>query len=344
MMQRAMILVAVILTIALFTLGCRRNSGTTIAGWMNIPAPFSNTMPIDNAQGLEFMCKRTFTDYGSNPPRIYYEEVWLKSNGEYFIECTEIFKYINGIMVPASGPEVMLHNQELEQGTGYFSVFQRGFHIRDPYLFLDNYNYSVISHSEDYLGRDSVRVRILSKYPDRPNYEVWFDKKTALVLKYIEDTVAVDPLTVMEITEIDFTPNFTGIEFKSNAMEKKTVDKNSLMTIGFTVYQPMFVPVGFKSTGLYEIKIGGSPVLRWSYTDGVQEIVIGEYQSPGAPSPQGGLLPEPVMGDIHNVHFSTNAGLRVVIFDLKTTSILIKANLYEEEIATMIESLDQLKF
>ena len=44
MKQRAMILVAVTLAMALLTLGCGRSSGTSIAGWMNMPAPFSNTI------------------------------------------------------------------------------------------------------------------------------------------------------------------------------------------------------------------------------------------------------------------------------------------------------------
>jgi hypothetical protein len=334
MMHRAMTLTAVVLTVALFALGCGRPSGNTLAGWMNRPAPFSNTMPIDSTQGLEFMCKRTFTDYSSNPPKIYYEELWIKANGEYFIECTQICKYVNGIPIPISAPELMLHNEELQQGLGYHAVFHRGFHIHDPYLFLENYNYTIINHNAQYLGRDALRIRITAKYPDRPSYEVWIDRKTSLVMKYIEDTIAVDPLTMMEITEIDFTPHFSGITFKNFELKKEEVGQN----IGFTLYRPLFYPAGYQATTPYRVTIGEIEVLRWSYTDGVQEIIIGEYKAMSAQGNKGNLNPEPVMGDIQNVHFAVDAGLHVTYFDFKDTTIMIKANLYEEEIAAMIES------
>jgi len=258
----------------LLMVGCGEPSGKNMSMGFSPDAVLANSISISPAKDLEYCVTRTFHDWDVFPPRVYHEKLWLNSNNDYCIECLNIFEEINGDLIPCPSSEVKKYNQQLTQGKGYFAVFERGFQIRDAKLFLENYNFLILNLNEEFLGRKSMVVRITSKYLDRPNYTVWIDHKTKLILKYIEDTISVDPLTMMEITELDFNPLFSGIQFHPTNIQKQTIKPSEIEQMGFQTYVPMFVPEGFsfQPKNIYKMKLGESP-----WCDG--RIVMGSKRS-----------------------------------------------------------------
>jgi hypothetical protein len=282
---------------------------------------------------------RTYSDWSSGQLRVYHEIVWYREDGAYRIECTAIYIEVNGNMVPASLEEVDRYNQQLKQGQGKFAVFDRGFEIHEPHLFLENYNYAIIDPNQPYLDRTAMVVRITSKYLDRSNFTVWIDQESGLLLKYIEDTLITNPLTMMEVTSLDLEPDFTGVEFYQHDILEEEIDRQAATQLGFEVFEPLYLPQGFYPMPMLKVDLKGILVLRLAYTDGIQKLVISQFQLESK-SPMG---PDPVPIYNINVHLNWYVGLNRAIFKVQQTHFDIKGHIHEEELGSVIASLEIMK-
>jgi len=303
------------------------------------PEELIHCIPSAVDSGIDYHVKRKYTSYETNPPRVYVEEVWSQADGNYFITSEEIFEiFYHGPeeeWIPIIREELDRYNNNLKWGQGYFAAKNRGFEIRDPYLFLENYNYFVLSASETYLDRLTLVVRITSKHLDRPNYTAWIDFETGLVLKYVEDTLTMNPLTVMEITELNLNPDFSGITFYDHDIHESEIQLKDATQLGFLVYQPLFIPQGFELDSVFEVTSYDRPELKLVYSDGIQEIVIKQTLL-NSPNPSG-LVPESTTNNI-KLNITSYAGLTSTHFLLGNLHCAIRARIHEQELAAMIES------
>lgn len=338
-MKRSSILaLLLILSSALLGIGC----GGSLAP---SAAQTTNGIPVTANLGIDYHALHVYSDWGAKSPRIYHEKIWRTSENEYRIECTAIFENYNNLgtwlLLPPS--EVEKYNKTLAKGQGYFNVFERGFKITDPDLFLQNYNYSIINPGQPYLDRDAVVVRVTSVWQDRPNYTIWMDKMTGLVLKYIEDTPTMDPLTTMEVTELDLNPDFTGIEFFSSPIQKEQIDYHKGDPFVFKIFEPLYTPPGFFLEEALKVQLYDNSIFRLIYTDGIQRIVISQFRISSVL--QSGSMPSPSSGTVNPIiiNHTYKAGKSVTVFDKKGTQFDIRTNLSEEEIDFIIESLTQVK-
>ena len=199
---RRFTLFLLMMLLGIITHGCGRGFSGSGGSLSSMNIHFTNCLPVCSG-GFQMPCyvERIFSDWDSSPPKVYHERVWFDSGNSYRIECTGIWEEQRGSgLQPCPQSEVDTYNNLLEGGQGYFAVFNRGFKITDPDLFLENYNYSILNPDTRFLGRDAVLIEIVSKQQDRPNYTVWIDRELGLVLKYIQSTLVKDPLTIMEVT------------------------------------------------------------------------------------------------------------------------------------------------
>jgi len=287
---------------------------------------------------IDYCLSRTFTDRSVNPHRIYTEKVWHRKDHKYYIECQSIVLLDNGNKIACSGSEVLTYNQNLSHGMGYMAMFKRGFNINDPTLFLNNYNFSVIAVNLPFLQRKAIVASIKSKHQDRPNYYVWIDQKTGLVLKYVEETLERSNLTVMEVTELDTAPDLSNIPLidPDKFREGKQIDlEYADSEFNFPVYQPIYLPPGFKlysceKVELNRISSNDISFFRLKYMDGIQEIsIIQNMNLNKLPPYNSALLGNASIAGIHVTHFA----------DGETQFQLKGGNIDEQEIITMLNSL-----
>lgn len=305
----------------------------------------TNGIPITANLGIDYCATYVYSDWGAKSPRIYHEKKWRTSENEYRIECLAIFENYNNLgtwlLLPA--PELEKYNKRLAKGQGNFNVFERGFKITDPDLFLQNYNYSILNPGQPFLDRDAVVVRVTSIWQDRPNYTLWMDKETGLVLKYIEDTPTMDPLTMMEITELDLNPDFTGIEFYESPIQKEPINYHKGDPFVFKIFEPLYTPPGFFLEEALKVQLFDNSIFRLTFTDGIQRIVISQFKLSSVL--QSGSMPSPSSGGLNPIviNHTYTAGKSVTVFDKKGTQFDMRSNLSEEEIDFIIESLMPVK-
>jgi hypothetical protein len=329
----------VLLLLAVFMVGCGPESSLSVQS--SSDSILTNVIPVSHQPDLRYHVTRIYSDFSVFPPRTYEEEVWFRSDSEYHIQCNEILEGVADAATPAPAHEKEKFNSLLKGGQGRFAVFHRGFKIRDAELFLDNYNYFILNANETFLGRSAALVKVTSRYLDRPGYTVWIDNRTGLILKYIEETLSMSPLSVMEVTSLDLDPDFTGVDFPDRpelAREELSLAEAS-SNLSTPLFVPEYLPKGFDfqylSKGRITSSTGQSHIdfHTLSYTDGVQTLVIGQYPLMFRPAVELGR-------DLSIVLNRDNtAGLRSTVFFVDDTQFTVRANLHEEELQYVIYSL-----
>ncbi len=308
----------------------------------------TNLLPLSQGSNLDYYAEYTFSDYSVVPPKVYHEKLWHAADGKYRIECSGIFELIGQQLVPCPQSELDGYNQLLTQGWGYFVVNERGFRIRNPEYFLENYNYAILNPHEPYLDRTALVTRITTANQDRPNYTVWHDRDCGLPLKYIEDTLTTDPLSVMEMTQLDMDPDFTGIDFYDfpDGTLVESLSLEDMSNFGFSLFYPVYIPDGFHPLTPQMVEISGIQRIRIAYTDGIQEIVISEVslleimKKSGNPSVIPSLSPKNLVNVV--LGNDSKAGLHATHFTIGLTRLVVRSIIHEEEIASMIDSLAPL--
>ena len=338
--------------------GTASSAGNTIASTGNSTSSSGGFnqgcgIPLSQELSLDYYMERVFKDYSVPEPRIYTERVWHTAGGDYRIERMDIHRELpDGTLESCSPEEVNTYNHFLTQGLGYYAVHDRGFRIRDAGIFLQNYNYTVLNDQLTFLGRKAILARITSHYQDRPNYTVWFDRFTGMVLRYEEDTLAVDPLYAMEVTQLNLQPDFTGIHFYNQDfhIQRCMLEPSQLGQLGFQVFVPIYVPSGFVPRRPEGVEMEGLLRLRFAYTDGVQEIVLSELSMEallnkagrhGANFPSSKTIPTPLTWVILGNEYE--AGLQASHFTLGETRVVVRSAMDEMETASLIESLVPLQ-
>lgn len=339
-----MIRIAWVLLLLILTAGCGPDGSLSMQSLSRLDD--TNLIPLAPAQNLSYHCTRTFQDLSVDPPRIYREEIWHRSPSEFLVTCTGISERIDGAEVPCSAEDLGRFNEDLARsGLGRYVLFQRGFNIQDAQLFLDNYNYIVWDEGAALLGRIALQVRVLSKFTDRPSYTVWLDRETGLVLKYIEDTLTRNPLSVMEVTSLELDPDMSGIAVPRQGANRNAEEielQSAAQEISFTVYDHRYLPQGFflQSSTLERLNQSEGDHIDFVnlvYTDGLQTIKVLQFKPLFQ---QNAFQVSPDSNQVAVLNFYRRAGLFHQIFLYKGTQFAVSANsLHEEHLWMMIRSL-----
>lgn len=363
-MMRFYRIISFILIVTLVTsiTGCGRIDLST-SGLGSDLIDLSQAIPVINMGQLDFYSEQVFQDFHENPPKTYYERLWVCRDGRFFYTCTKIEKLIDGEWIECSQAELDKYNRSLTSGLkGRYVAFERGFKIKDPILFLENYNYSILHTNKKYLNRTALVVRVTSAQLDRPSYTVWLDKKTGFVLKYTEDTPLFDPIYKLEVTLFDTTPDFSSIDLlDSKPVDEPLSSDNSLANgFSFRTYKPRYLLDGFRQVSCVKRTLihsdGNIDSFMLSYSDGLQTFSM--FQSPTFIAPdttKGGMqtLVQKVLDkenkarDAQTVFVTSATGLACVskagslswTFAAGGTTFIIRGKAHELELETFIHSL-----
>ena len=296
----------------------------------------SQFMPID------YIMERVYKDFTVDPPMFYHERIWHRMDHQYHIECSAIYRLIDGEMISVTPSELAAYNQLLTQGHGYYSVFGRGFQITDPELFLLNYNYTILGMNMPCIGRKATVAHVVPKMQDRPNFFVWIDQTTGLVLKYVEETLAMSPTSILEVETLNLNPDFSMVTLHQRDLSVESIDLISAnKQFGFPVFKPRYLPSGFVLSEVSKVTIPRQldddiVTFRLTYHDGIQELSLFQYHRLDIPV---GTIPPAVVSNVR-INFATKAGLMTTHFRQGFTEFLLRASqLDQNELATVIQSL-----
>jgi hypothetical protein len=157
----------------------------------------------------------------------------------------------------------------------------------DPALIAENYRLELLAR-ESLAGRDAERYALLPRRPGRASYEFAVDRQNRFILAFRAvtadgkrlydgrfESIAFDPPPPAEEKPAKPAVNRPAQERPHRVVRSRVTEKELRGAMDFTVWQPRWVPPGFKPRTLewYKIPNMGEAVLaRWS--DGMVGIHV----------------------------------------------------------------------
>ena len=239
----------------------------------------------------------------------------------------------------------------------------------DLSLLLSNYSLKATDGGE-IVGRDTYRIEILPKYPDRKSKQIWVDRKTGIVLKSVVTRPVDGVVDTTQFTTIALSPDtwtlpdsgMQPLELpKQEARGVSTgtkwigvIDKAELATLSsierkerFTLLSPSFLPSGFV---MEEVRDFPSPtdsqgrVIHILYSDGLSSISLFlQQEEPLWPDKVRSFLFGGGRRDGNTRHHPDEHGVAVVEGAQNGTRYVLVSDVATDTLKKMADSLSPIK-
>lgn len=286
-----------------------------------------------------YACVRKYSRWVDGELSTQTERFVRDATGRFAIELLSLDgKSAGDPMTAAEKREFERVRALLRGGLGNLVANWRDFSVRDHDLFEANYLWQVLSQDESVAGRPAWLLDIDPRYPDRPSYTAWIDAETFVPLKIVETTPEGAFASTMEILEIDYSPDLSGVEFTDLSFVEQTpaTDQELSAWANFKRFEPTYLPAGFELESTRLGKVAGFPVAITEWTDGVSELMLVQYGelAPGIAPTSG----HPA-GAFVDVRISRpTATVLEAVFHLEGTQVHVFGKVDQGELQTVIES------
>ncbi len=305
--------------------------------------------------GTSVVARRVYHDYAGTSPSGVTERLVVAPDGRAKLELLEL----NGLArSEMTSPEMIAAFDRLAQqyaaGHGNFALKVRDFHVVDLALFEANYSCQVLGDGGLIAGRPTFVSRVMPRVLDRPWYEVWVDVERHSVLKYIEHLPTGEVAAEMETQSIEFNADTSNETFPvlqvGPSIPVTLGTLASYLPQGFKAWLPVgasgYLPAGFVESAFEVTTLVGFPTIRWRCTDGVQELIVAEYQAlqlppPSTASAEGYTGLTQVDLNVYGSFVSTDFALGTSPTD-RGTQIHVLGKVDPEEIELLVESLTRV--
>ncbi len=298
---------------------------------------------IDQAQSGEdvtFIAERRYTDHAGSEFGTYTERFVQGQDGLFRVDLLTL----DGLT------RAQLSSQEavdrfdrtcarFAAGFGTYIARGRDFRARDPGLLGANYSFVLFDAPALVAGRPVHVAEVKPKLFDRPWYLVWVDQETLVTLKYLEFLPSGVLAAEMETLVIEYDPDLTQETFQLPAhTEQVELDPAQLVAfVPFKVLAPTYLPSGFVLSSCRMSRKADQDVVMFSYTDGLQELFVAEYQElPGGAAPPSGS--EPIRVGMARYGAAHDAELALL-----GTQLHFTGKVDAQELMLVVECLDLLK-
>ncbi|MFG0319655.1 MAG: hypothetical protein ACF8XB_20450 [Planctomycetota bacterium JB042] len=289
---------------------------------------------VEASRELTWVAERQYVDYVGTTPSVAIERFTHGPDGAFRVDLLEL----NGkapVDMSASEFEAFETLQELLQGgRGRHVARMRDFEVRDTELFAANYSWTVFDTPASVAGRAALVAEAKPHRMDRPWYRVWVDQLNLVTLKYEEFLPSGTLASEMEVLSIEFAPDLSEVEFQASlrSAPQEIAPEQIGAFVAFEALVPSYLPEGFVLTSCRLSGLAGSPALVLSYEDGLQELLLVQYQELEPSEPLEGV---PVTVKVAAYGPTVDADLRLI-----GTQLHVTAKVTEGEIMAVIEGLE----
>ncbi len=290
---------------------------------------------VEASRELTWVAERQYVDYVGTSPSVAVERFTHGPDGAFRVELLELNGKTPDAMNASEFESFETLRELLLGGRGRHVARMRDFEVRDTELFAANYSWTVFDTQSSVAGRAALVAEAKPYRMDRPWYRVWVDQSNLVTLKYEEYLPNGTLASEMEVLSIAFAPDLSEVEFQSSL--RSAPQEIALEQIGafvaFEALVPSYLPEGFVLTSCRLTGLAGSPVLVLSFEDGVQELLLVQYQEIVPSEPLEGV---PVTVKMAAYGPTVDAGLRLI-----GTQLHVTAKVTEGEIMAVIEGLEK---
>lgn len=286
---------------------------------------------VEHIQDVNYVATRRYTDFVGVVP---------STMTERFVRVDDVATVdllsLNGVLPEAMGDSQRAEFDRLSgmlmRGLGNYVAKMRDFEVRDYELFEANYTWVELEGARTIAGREVRVVEVKPRRLDRPFYTVWMDAETLVTLQYLEYLPTGALASKMEVLDISYDP--VSAPSEPVKPSQHDVSMNEVRGLAdFDVLTPTYLPEGFVQTSVRLTEQAGSPVVIFSFEDGVQELFMVQYPE---------LQPTPQDGEAVAVGMSAYGATCDAAFSVMGTQFHTTCKLDEEEVMSVIEGLDLL--
>lgn len=303
------------------------------------------------APKIAYVCERSVIDFGDGielytgtgqlaDPVVHTEMFARDGAGRYSVRLlTRNGKALQDIQDPAEFLAFEALSARFESGFGAYIANVRDFSVRDQDLFSENYHWNKVADSQVVAGREAFVAEVRPVYDDRPSYMVWSDTVTKVPLKIKEFTASGALSSEMEVTAIEYAPDFLAEEFADlSFIQQNEVSEADLSSFAnFELFEPGYLPAGFVASSSRVGSVSGFPVVVQTWTDGVLELMLTQYAAMIADPAQ--ASPDVVAESYSAVGVERSGMTRDAMFEFRGTQVHLTAKLAKAEFATVLENL-----
>ena len=304
--------------------------------------PSTTEQVWQEASSIPFTAVRTFKEFkGGVIQGSYTERFHHAANGDHAVELEKLGGLPFAQLLAADQNEFVRLQEWMKDGFGRYIARMRDVSIQDQELFEQNYTYTVLSETEVVAGRPARLAEIRPVFPDRPNYLVWTDQTTFVVLKSLEFLASGALVSEMTTESIEYGADHSQVTFPDHSafVQAEEIDESEVpQHASFNLYMPVYLPAGFEPRPIRTGYVHGHKFLSWTWSDGVIELMLIQYAAlqPGEEKPE---------------HYPPNAPVSVRVADygsmldawffVEGTQVHFMSKLSSDEFSTVIESIMQ---
>ena len=292
---------------------------------------------LKKSQMLTYVAERSFVDYvGTTPMKV--GERFHRSADGFRLELLSVNGKVPGQMSAEEYGDFDRLDRLLAGGKGRYVAGMRDFEVRDSELFLGMYAWTVFeAPAAPVAGREVIVGEIKPLRMDRPWYRVWVDQESLVTLKYEEFLPSGVLASEMEVLSIEYSFDTSQDMLRSLGRPGGT-DLDGLEQVSsfvpFQAVVPSYLPEGFVLNACQVFPTPHGPAARFTYGDGIQELVVTQYADPPANEP----LPEGVPVRVGMTVYGSTVDADLVLLG---TRVHVTCKVSDGELMAVIEGLEQ---
>jgi hypothetical protein len=255
----------------------------------------------------------------------YREAVGSDGAGSFFVETSEV-------LTQHPVPDLFIMIQDNRRN---FTYRYRDFQVRDLARFERNFKVTVVSASEQLVGRDCIVLDVAQRSEGLSSYRVHVDAQTALVLRAEERMPDGTLVSLLEFESFELVTDER--QLVNNVLFALPAPVEQAQRIEFNVLVPQVLPSGYDLEQLTRLEAAGTDLgesqvwARYQYGNGVEQLFfLHQEQLPAEP---GGT---PDKGD---VQVFPVGGWNVVVGEVNRYPVILMGKVPSDALLHILESV-----